>query len=221
MPPNLPPPPSFEGAPRPLLLSAGTVLTRLHHAAFDVAAFNPIVARDTLEGGRFDGTPEDPYGFLYAASDDATAVAEALLRELPIDERGGRLLQRRRLNGLRIGWLRTTRDLELVSLRSGLDLAALGQDAWLTVAPAAEYAMTRRWAAAIRTWDTKAAGLSWRSRREPDGIAYVFFADRCPDAALAELRDGTPLPLGDRDLTIGAARSYLEDLLAAYRVVLT
>ena len=203
------------------MLPAGTVLTRLHDAAFDVAAFNPTVARNALEGGRFDSTPEDPYAFLYAAGDDSTAVAEALLRELPIDERGGRLLPRRRLDGLRIGWLRTTRDLALVNLRSGRDLAALGQDGWLTVAPAAEYAMTRRWAAAIRNWDTEAAGLSWRSRLEPDGIAYAFFADRCPGDALAEQQDGLPLPPGDRELAGGAARRYVETLLAEYRAVLT
>ena len=93
------------------------------------------MARNAREGGCFGDTPEDPYAFLYAAGDDSTAVAEALLRELPIGERGGRLLPRRRSGSLRIGWLRTTRDLELVSRRSGRDPAALGQGGWLTVAP--------------------------------------------------------------------------------------
>ena len=55
------------------------MLKRLHDAAFRIAAFNPIVARDTLEGGRFDGTPEDPFAFLYAAGDDVTAIAKARL----------------------------------------------------------------------------------------------------------------------------------------------
>lgn len=203
------------------MLPAGTVLTRLHDAAFDVAAFNPTVARNALDGGRFDSTPDDPYAFLYAAGDDSTAVAEALLRELPVDERGGRLLPRRRLGGLRIGWLRTTRDLTLVSLRSGRDLAAVGQDGWLTVGPASDYEMTRRWATAIRSWDTEAAGMNWRSRLEPDGISYVFFADRCSDEALAEQHDDLPLPPGDRELAGGAARRYVGTLLAEYRAVLT
>ena len=197
------------------------MLTRLHDAAFGAAAFNPTVARDALEGGRFDSTPDDPYAYLYAAGDDSTAVAEALLRELPIDERGGRLLPRSRLDSLRIGWLRTTRDLELVSLRSGRDLAALGQDTWLTAGPAAQYDMTRRWAAAIRVWDRGAAGLTWRSRLEPDGVAYVLFADRLPGGTLEEQRDALPLPAGDRSLAGGAARRYVEALLAEYRAVLT
>ena len=66
------------------------MLTRIHDAAFSVGAFNPTVAQDALEGGRFDSTPNDPYAYLYAAGGDSTAVAEALLRELPIDDRGGK-----------------------------------------------------------------------------------------------------------------------------------
>ena len=76
-----------------------------------------------------------PYSFLYAADDDATAVSEVLLRDLPLDERGARLLPRARLRNLRIGWLTTNRDLQLVDLRSGRDLAAIGQDTWLTDRP--------------------------------------------------------------------------------------
>ena len=47
-----------------------------------------------------------------------------------------------------------------ITAHSGRDLAVIGQDTWLTVAPVAEYDMTRRWAAAIRGWDGEAAGLT-------------------------------------------------------------
>ena len=218
--PNIAPPSSFDGAPRQLILPAGTLLTRIHSAQFPVGAFNPTVAREQLRGGRFDSTPEDPYAFLYAAGDDPTAVAEALLRELPIDERGRRLLPRLRLGGLRIGWLRTTADLAITRLRSGRDLAAIGQDAWLTAGPASEYEMTRRWASAIRGWDKKAAGLTWRSRLEPDGTAYVLFSDRGAANALEEQQHGMPLPAGERDISGGAARRYTEAILTEYRTVL-
>ena len=86
--------------------------------------FNPTVARSDLRGGRFDSTPGDDYEFLYAADHDPTAVSEVLLRDLPIDDYGARLLPRVRLSELRIGWFSTTLELELVSLRSGVDLAA-------------------------------------------------------------------------------------------------
>ncbi|MXY78115.1 MAG: RES family NAD+ phosphorylase [Chloroflexi bacterium] len=176
------------------------------------------MADHPLVGGRFDSTTQDPYSFLYAAGDDATAVAETLLRDLPFDERGGRLLARRQLAGRCIGWMRTTQNLMLVSLRSGRDLAAIGQDGWLTAGPAAAYGMTRRWAAAIRVWDTEAAGMVWRPRLDPDGLAYVFFGDRCPAAAFMEQRGDAPLPPEDRELASSAGRRYIERLLEEYRV---
>ena len=220
MSPNQGPPARYEGAPHRFVLPAGTRLTRIHSATFGVTGFNPTVARSDLQGGRFDATPGDEYAFLYAAEDDATAVSEVLLRDLPMDERGARLLPRTRLSGLRISWLRTTLDLELVSLRSGRDLAALGQDTWLTSAAAAEYAMTRRWSAAIREWAPWAVGLSWRSHREPEGFAYVFFSDRCPDGCFEEVADRIPVPPGDQNLDAGAARLYVEGILGSYRVAL-
>ena len=169
MPPNQAPPPRYDGTPRRFVLQRGTRLTRIHSAQFAVTKFNPTVARSELQGGRFDATPDDEYPYLYAAEDDATAVSEALLRDLLIDERGARLLPRVALSGRRIGWLRATVDLELVNLRSGEGLAAIGQDTWLTTAPAAEYGMTRRWASGIRRWAPWAGGLTWRSHREPEG----------------------------------------------------
>ena len=202
------------------MLPAGTTLTRVHSTASGVTQFNPTLAVNDLQGGRFDATPEDEYAFLYAAEDDATAVSEALLRDLPADEYGARLLPRARLSELSISWLRTTTDLALVTLRSGQDLAAVGQDAWLTSSPAAEYAATRRWVSAIRGWAPWACGLTWRSYREPAGFAYVFFADRCPEGCFEEVLDGLPVPPGDQSLDAGAARLYVEGLLASYRVAL-
>ncbi len=220
MSPNQPPPPRYAGRPPRFLLPAGTTLTRVHSTAFGVTQFNPTLALDDLQGGRFDATPEDEYAFLYAAEDDAAAVSEALLRDLQADEYGARLLPRVRLSQLSISWLRATADLELVSLRSGQDLAAVGQDAWLTASPAAEYAMTRRWASAIRGWASWATGLTWRSYREPEGFAYIFFDDRCPEGCFEEVADSLPVPHGDRSLDAGAARLYVEGILASYRVAL-
>ena len=164
MPPYQAPPSRYEGVPRRFFLPAGARLTRIHSAAFGVVEFNPTVARSDLRGGRFDSTPGDDSAFLYAADHDPTAVSEVLLRDLPIDDYGARLLPRVRLSELRIGWFSTTLELELVSLRSGVDLAALGQDSWLTTASAADYAMTRRWSSANRLGSSRgiAADRGWR-----------------------------------------------------------
>ena len=220
MSPNQEPPTRYTDTPRQFLLPAGTTLTRIHSSVFAVTQFNPTVAQSDLQGGRFDATRGDDYAFLYAAEGDATAVSEVLLRDLPIDDYGARLLPRAGLSQLSIDWLRTTLDLEIVSLRSGPDLAAVGQDTWLTTSPAAEYSMTRRWASAIRRWAPWACGLTWRSHREPEGFAYVFFADRCPEASFEEVTYGSLLPLGDRSLGAGAARLYVERIIASYRVAL-
>lgn len=193
-------------------------MTRVHNNAFGVIEFNPTAALQDLRGGRFDVTPGDEHAFLYAADDDATAVSETLLRDLPINERGARLLPRARVSKLRMSWFSTTVELELASLRSGRDLAAIGQDTWLTVAPAGEYAMTRRWSSQIREWAPWASGLTWRSSREPEGLAYVFFGDRCPCGCFVELTDDLPVPPDDRNLVVGGGRIYLEGILASYRI---
>lgn len=116
--------------------------------------------------------------------------------------------------------LRTTCELQLVSLRSGVDLGAIAQDTWLTTAPASEYGLTRRWAAAIRDWAPFAQGLTWRSLREPDGFAYVLFGDRGVEACLEEAVQDMPLGPAERSLGSGPGRLYLEELLSRYRVTL-
>ncbi len=206
--------------PHRLLSPAGTALTRIHSTAYGVKEFNSTVARSELQGGRFNATPGDEYAFLDAANDDATAVSEVLLRDLPPDEHGSRLLPRARLSKLQISWLQTTADLELVNLRSGRDLAALGQDTWLTFSPASDYKLTRRWSSAIRAWAQWASGLTWRSLREPEGFAFVFFEDRCSDRCFEEVRDGLPVPSGSQTIEVGAGRIYIERILAAYHVAL-
>ena len=61
---------------------------------FGYPHFNPTAAASSFQGGRFDAIPTGECAFLYAAGDDRTAVSEALLRDLPMDDRGARLLPR-------------------------------------------------------------------------------------------------------------------------------
>jgi hypothetical protein len=190
----------------------------VHEVSWPVTAFNPTLADRHWGGGRFDATEDDRYGYLYAGADDRVALSEALLRDLPPVDHGARLIPRKQLQDRRVGWLLTGRDLALVSLRSGEDLGAVGQDTWLTQAPARDYGLTRRWAHAIRDWAPWAAGFVWYSRREPDALAYVFFEDRCPSDAFEEVTAGTPVPITDSRLDVGMGHVYVRAVLRRYGV---
>jgi len=224
------PPPHYDGKPKKFSLPPGTQCTRIHSAEFNVADFNPTVVRDPLRGGRFDATPGDPYAFLYAgtgdedppartwtAAADQVAVSEALLRDRTFTDTGAALLPRAALRGRRIGWFRTTTELNLVDLRNGPDLAAVGQDTWLV--QTTEYAMTRPWAVSIRQWAPWAAGFIWRSRLEYEGYAYIFFEDRCPQDCVEGATTNLPAPVkpGDQNLDSGAGQQYVREILARYR----
>jgi hypothetical protein len=218
--PDQEPPDNFDGEPHPYSLAAGTPLSRVHSAEYDVCAFKPLPADPHWGGSRFDATLDDPYPYLYAAGDDRTAVAETLLRDLPINDRGARLLPQTATRERCISWLRPTTDLLLVSLRSGEDLAAVAQDTWLVQAPASDYGKTRRWAHAIRSWVPWGQGLTWVSRREPEGMAYILFGDRCPPECLEAITVGTPVPPTDNYLDRGAGAVYLAAILERYRATL-
>jgi hypothetical protein len=199
-------------------LAAGARLARVHSKDFAVAQFNPTLADPHWGGGRFDATPADRYDYLYAGSDDECAVCEALLRELPIDN-GCRFLPRAQVVGRVLGRLRLSAAVPLVSLCDGKELGRLGQDDWLVTSPAAEYGFTRRWAHAIRRWAPQAAGLVWRSHRDPAKRSYVFFADRF-DARLEEDEEGLPPTAGGLALDEGVGERYLREILVRYSVTL-
>lgn len=214
---NRPPPAAYDGTPKRRVLEAGVRLTRIHDRRFAATSFNSTVTDRHWGGGRFDATGDDPYGFLYAAGDDLGAVAEALLRDLPLSVTGSRLLPRKALHGRRISWIAATRDLELVGLVSGRDLAAVGQDSWLTKCDSKDYGFTRRWGHKIREWAPWAQGFVWRSRREDASLAYVFFEDRCA-GSLEEVRDSVFTPPDGNRLDREPAASYVRHWLAEYNV---
>ena len=178
--PSYPPSDSPPGEPVRLKLTAGRVLHRVHSEDYDGNTFNPTLADPHWGGGRFDSTEADPYGFLYASSDDEGAVCEALLRDVPLEDHGSRLLLRKAYEDRVLSEVVLQEEAELVSLLNGKALGRLGQggDTWLVTCSSAEYGMTRRWAHSIRAWAPWAEGLAWRSRRDPDKLAYVFFDDR-------------------------------------------
>ena len=219
--PNLAVPSAPPDDPARIVLQSGTRLSRVHAVRFSAGEFNPTLADAHWGGGRFDATEADRYPHLYAGSDDECAVCEALLRDLPLDERGGRFLLRRAVDDHALSRLTVTYNMDLVSLCTGDDLARIGQgDSWLISCPSAEYGFTRRWAHAIRAWAPWSEGFVWPSRRDLSKNAYVFFGDRL--RGKLEEAQTTDNPSSGRGLRFDSAlgEQLLLAILAKYRVTL-
>ncbi|HEX8645752.1 MAG TPA: RES family NAD+ phosphorylase [Thermoleophilaceae bacterium] len=212
-----PPPGSYTGTPATTEVPAGTVLSRVHRTAHAACGFNPIASDILFGGGRFDATDDESYGYLYAGESDEAAVAEALLRDVDANDRGYRFLAKRYWRGRQLSRVRTTRPVTVVSLRSGTDLGAIGQDTWLTTCDADDYPQTRNWAHWLRQIVPDAAGIVWISKREPAAEAFVLFEDRCPAGFLTDAFGPLPFPCVFEE-DDGCA--WLRMTLARYRVTI-
>lgn len=217
------PPTRFTGTLSRHLLRRGTCLWRVHSETRHPWSFKDKHADQLFGGARFDATDDDPYLYYYAALAEETAIAETMLRDLAPDEEGMRALSRQLVVGRKLSGLTLTKDLELVSLVSGKDLGAIGQDDWLVTAPAHQYPQTRAWAHWLRREAGWAHGLIWSAHRDPGGLAVLLFGDRCatdfgPDYDHALLHEVPELGfvLGDKD---GAVR--LNRLLTPYRAAIS
>jgi RES domain len=215
------PPRHFDGQPNRFLLRRGSCLWRVHHKPYSAWSFKPTRAGEPASA-RFDGSADDPYPYYYSALDETTALAETLLRNLIPDDRANRLvplsaLARRRLSGLTL-----TRDLTLVSLISGQDLAAVGQDFWLVSAYGTDYEETRRWGHWIRRQAPWAHGFVWESLRNRGGLAIVLFGDRCGAAFGAGYERGLlhEVPELAVDLDEKDGTGWLREALKSYRVTI-
>jgi RES domain len=209
--PRAEPPSSSPAKPVLVPVPAGAQLWRVHPRDYAAAQFNTQLASDLFDGGRFDGTVADPFPFLYAGAEQQTALLETLVRGIPFDEHGRRLIRRVTVAGRCISLLRVTRTLRLVSLLSTEHLAAACQDEWLVQADPLDYPQTRRWASWLRGQAGTADGIVWPSRRNLGHQAFVLFGDRCADA-LEVARE----PAVDLDDADGA--TWLNDMLAPCRI---
>jgi len=215
--PRQPPPRRFDGEVASVEIAAGTVLSRVHRTDFGAEDFNPVGSDVLFGGGRFDSTAEDPYGYLYAGETDRAALAETLLRDLPANDRGARFLPKESWRGRRLSRLELTQALRVVSLVSGEDLGAVGQDTWLTACDPDDYPQTRRWAHWLRRIEPAAAGMLWLSKRQPGSLSVCLFEDRVPPGSLVEA--GGPLA-GPCVFEEDDGFDWLRANLAAFRVAI-
>ncbi|MFD5271517.1 sigma-70 family RNA polymerase sigma factor [Streptomyces sp. NPDC058335] len=183
---SLAPPPSQPLPAEAVALPAGTRLWRIHRTRYSPDRFSPVLDSPFF-GSRFGGTPNDPYGVLYAYRSAATAVTDQLLRDLPFDTDSPRVLPYAQISNRAFARLCTTVPLRLIDLSSVQALAAIGATEGLTQSDSSLYAQTRYWASHLRRENPWAQGLVWQSRRNP-GVgqdALVLFEDRCPSGCLA------------------------------------
>ena len=215
-------PPSGYFQPNIMQLPAGSKLIRIHSSQYEATAFRTLnqPSSEITVGGRFDPSDEDNFDFLYAASDDETAAAEVLMRDLHVLPSTRQFIPLNTLNDKFISCFETIVDLPLVTLRTDADLKAVGQDRWLTTSPASDYPRTRLWASAIRKRTPQAAGLTWRSRRNPPGDCYVFFSDRCQSGGFVTVSNPASGLESNTPLGHGIGRFHIAKILDTLHVSL-
>ncbi|MFF4586710.1 RES family NAD+ phosphorylase [Streptomyces sp. NPDC001388] len=208
-------PPSVTMVPRTTVLPAGTRLWRCHRSNYPATGFKEAAAHTLFGGSRFDCTAEDPYPYLYATREPATALAEVLLRSMDFDPvLGSRLVPWAQAARYTLAEIVTTAELTLVSLRVEEDLAAVCQDSWLLDSEPDDYPRTRFWAQELRRQADKAQGLVWQSRRHRPREALALFGDRCGATPFA------PEPLVSHDLGTLDGAQVANRLLAPLRAVI-
>ena len=214
--PNVKPPISPAGPPLVHRLAAESRLYRVGLKIHEPSSFNPQPADRDYGGGRFDGTDDDPYSYMYVGDCQEVAICETFLRDLAPEPNGNRAVPLVRVVGRKLSILRNRRALNLVDLSVGRGLGAYSQDTWLTTTTSPQYAFTRHWAHWIRAVTHKNIdGFRWRSFREPLGTAMILFGDRLVVPEDIDSATDAEQPLyGDFDTAIGHA--FLSDILAEY-----
>lgn len=162
------PPVPFE--PRVGTLEAGASFYRVHSNRFRPNEFNP----GPTGAGRFHffGKPAVPV--LYLAETREAALAETLLRNIPIDAPYP-LRRSAYENSVMVG-MRVLRSLRMAEF-FGLGLRKMGVEAaQLTASPGASYPQTRHWARAA--YDGGFDGIAWMSRRDNSAKSFMLFGGR-------------------------------------------
>lgn len=209
--PDYLPPPNYSDEPHRFLLPAETMMWRVHRRSKEPTDFTEYHDNRRFQYGRFRGTAADPYASWHASPDAATILTDILLRGVELSPTGYRTVRRVAVAGQCASALSTAVELQLVSLLSAADLAAVAQDVWLIHADDVHDPMIRRWASWIRFQAQWASGFIWSPRRAGRHQLVVLFEDRCK----ADVFDPDPITQIDLDDEYGA--EWLNWVLRPYR----
>ena len=178
------PPAAPKLPPASAWLPAGTRLWRVHPRSWPGDEFNDVRSDPHFGGNRFDSTPADPFPYLYAAVDPQTALLETLVKGMPFDDSGKRVIRRSSVRDLRLSAIELGQDLRLISLLTTTDLARASQD--------------RRWCQWLRARAPWAQGMIWPSARSLGSQSLVLFGDRIAPSAL-RVPPGSTIELDSAD----------------------
>jgi hypothetical protein len=165
-------------------------IVRCHDVRFAATEFNRTASdgrfRPVRSRGRIVGT-------IYAAQDDAGAIAESVFRPVPVGA-AVKQVSRARLVPTMITTLVSRRELRLASLH-GHGLRRVGATrAQLIDCEADHYPALAAWGQTLHDCPAEPDGIVWRSRHYDDSYALMLFADRVGRGEL-HVRE-PPLPLG-------------------------
>lgn len=208
------PPAKYSDTPHRYLLPAATMVWRVHRQKDEPADFTKY-RRSRFPYGRFAGSPADHYSSWHASQDATTILGDILLRSVPVSADGFRTVRRVTVAGLRASALSTSVELDLVSLRSAPDLAAVAQDIWLITADELRNPLVQRWASWIRSQAEWAAGFIWPPRLSAQHHLIILFGDRFDDDQRTAIVDPDPIAYFDLDDDAGA--TWLNSVLRPHR----
>jgi hypothetical protein len=132
---------------------------------------------------------------MYAAEDEAGAIAESVFRPVPV-ETTVRRVRRARLVPIMISTLASSRMLRLASLH-GNGLRRVGATkAQLIDSEADDYPALAAWGQALHDCPVAPDGIVWRSRHYDDSYVFVLFSDRVRRNELRVVEPALPLAVG-------------------------
>lgn len=209
-----PPAAGLTRAARTGTLAAGTTAWRVHTTRYVANQMNPTPQPTVDRGGRFDSY-DGSYAYLYIADSPEAAIAETLCRDLPLEPFQNRIVPNRTVSGRVLTQLTVTEGIVVAALH-GPAVSAIGQGLWLTKCDAADYYLTRQWAAAVFAADPAARGLAYRPRHDEDRMAWMLATDPTTTIHPALAVEGASLPL-DR----GLGKELVAQVLAAHSATLS
>lgn len=163
---------------------AGREIYRVHDAAYRSTQFNP----GGKGNARFSpiATPKGgAIPTLYGGNTFECATMETVFHDIAFAS-GFKAFDKDKLNGKCVSVITSSRNLQLVNL-SNVALRKLGiARVHLIESDAANYPLTRPWAAALHEQLPQAHGLVWVSRQHDEARALVLFGDKVKEADLIQ-----------------------------------
>lgn len=219
--PDSGPPPVVQTTIRP----AGSTLVRCHGGSFGANSFNPNSGKDWTvpeDGARFNPFPDSHSRYvphLYAADNFAAAALESVfhaVQHIPSPD-----YPRSQLKAWFYSEMELKKDLTILELTNPnlRQLSVPGRstslvESELVHTEADQYPNTRTWARFLHSHVALLDGLAWRPRLGGQGIAYIFFGDRCKNTDFA-IQTG-PIAL---DSGSGLARIRMVAASASIRII--